>query len=117
MLDEDPAFAFVLPSVVTLFRTWRRAIGSLCKCLLEAEWSFVRRTRSVSLLGARFACPGVMGRVALPACVFSDLADQFASSRRLRSETAGFSLTRAFWVIWHADNLLALSPVSHQRVL
>lgn len=85
MLDEDPAFAFVLPSVVTLFRTWRRAIGSLCKCLLEAEWSFVRRTRSVSLLGARFACPGVMGRVALPACVFSDLADQFASSRRLRS--------------------------------
>ena len=67
------------------FRTWRRAVGSLCKCLLEAEWSFVQRTRSVSLLGARFVCPGVMGRVVLPACVFSDLADQFASSRRLQS--------------------------------
>ena len=26
MLDEDPAFAFVLPSVVTLFRTWLSAL-------------------------------------------------------------------------------------------
>ena len=85
MLDDDPAFFFVLPSVVTLFRTWRRAIGSLCKDLTQVPWAVVSRVSSAASLGARFGCPGVTGRFDLPSCVLSDLADQFAASRSFRS--------------------------------
>ena len=49
--------------VVTLFRTWRRAVGSLCKALTHTPWACVRRTSSASLLGARFVCPGVIRAV------------------------------------------------------
>ena len=67
---------------VTLFRTWRRAVGSLCKALTH---TMVHRTSSASMLGARFVCPGVTGRFDIPSCVLSDLAEQFAASRSLRS--------------------------------
>ena len=81
----QPFFFFVLRSVVTLFRTWRRAVGSLCKALTHTPWAMVHRSSSASMLGARFVCPGVTGRFDIPSCVLSDLAEQFAASRSLRS--------------------------------
>ena len=85
MLDEDSAYFFVLPSVVTLFRTWRRAVGSLCKVLPGVSWNYLKQTQFVTVLGPRFLRPGVSGCFGLPSCVFSDLAEQFPSSRCLRS--------------------------------
>ena len=44
MLSDDPAYFFVFPSVVTLFRTWRRAVGSLRKVVPVVPWALVSRT-------------------------------------------------------------------------
>ena len=65
MLDEDLAYFFALPLVVTLFRTWRRAVGSLCKVSPGVPVCYGA--------GARFLCPGVSGCFGLPSVSFLTL--------------------------------------------
>ena len=82
-VDDDITFGFALPSVKALFRTWRCCLDSLVRCGLVLPWVVLPTTQSAVSLGARFACPGISGHVALPSDVRVDLSFQFARSRCL----------------------------------
>ena len=82
-VDDDITFGFALPSVKALFRTWRCCLDSLVRCGLVVPWVVLPTTQSAVSLGARFACPGISGHVALPPDVRVGLSFQFARSRCL----------------------------------
>ena len=82
-VDDDITFGFALPSVKALFRTWRCCFDSLVRGGLVVPWVVLPTTQSAAELGARFACPGVSGHVALSCDVRMDLSFQFARSRCL----------------------------------
>ena len=82
-LEDDVALSFVLPSLKVLFRTWRCCVDALVRGGMQVPWGPVPSVASVTVLGARFVCPGISGHVVLPRAALVDLSFQFARSRCL----------------------------------
>ena len=81
-IDDDVTNGFALPSVKSIFRTWRCCLDldALVRGGLSVPWSPLPLLRSAADLGARFVRPGFSGVVVPPAARL-DLSFQFARSR------------------------------------
>eukprot|EP00438_Fugacium_kawagutii_P015502 Skav201350 [mRNA] locus=scaffold2643:37261:41997:+ [translate_table: standard] len=78
--SDDPVLMFALPSAWSLFRSFRSFVGSLLKAGVSCPWGHeLSQVNSVSLLGARFACSGFPGRIAMNLDAVRSLCDILAS--------------------------------------
>ena len=85
-VQDGPSLEFAIPSLATMFRTWKRTFDALLRAGVVVPWSQrLLKVKSVRAFGSRFDCPGFNGRVLLPSGALTDLCAQFSFSPRLSS--------------------------------
>ena len=82
--DNEDAVCCV-PSAVTLYRTWKRAVGFLRRCGVLVPGEVCLDIASARALGAKFPCSGVSWRVPVAGRVRCELCFQFSVCSSLSS--------------------------------
>ena len=84
-LRDDPAFHFVLPPFLALFRTWKRSVDVLqASGVLSVPWGRCKnRVSSLPLLGSRFSGAGFGGRVVCPLSTLQQFTVQLCAAPRI----------------------------------
>ena len=85
-VQDGPSLEFAIPSLATMFRTWKRTFDALLRAGVVVPWSQrLLKVKSVRAFGSRFDCPGFNGRVLLPSGALTDVCAQFSFSPRFSS--------------------------------